>query len=407
MKTVEIFKFLLYLPIIFGFFSCEKEEPEFPLKGRRTVLAYLAADNSLSSFSEDDINEMMEGVMKLKDEADRLIVYVDNKFRYEGQPQLFRLKKGKKGTVVKEVIRTYETQNSMSVEVMKEVFSCAFGNFPAASYGLVLWSHGDGWAPASEQKLSLSRSFGQDDSGSTKMDISDLHEVLRDYHFDFVLFDACFMQSVEVVYELRDCSDYFIGSPTEIPGPGAPYQTLVKSMFNDKNTVAVDVAKAYYDYYFNIYDDGRNISNENWTGGVSVSVVKSDELEQLAMATKQIFSGYLNEQTPIDVSAIMCYGRNQKQPGLYYYDVDGFIDTLTEHNADYVAWQAAYQKVVRYYKTTEKNYSQVSGMFSMEGSHGLSIYIPKKNLTSINSFYSSYAWYAASGWDETGLFTTR
>ncbi|KAA6321941.1 hypothetical protein EZS27_028467, partial [termite gut metagenome] len=258
MKAVKTVKFLLYLPIILGFCGCEKEEPELPLKGRRTVLAYLAADNSLSSFSEEDISEMMEGVMELKDEADRLIVYVDNNYRREGQPQLLRLKKDKTGTVVKEVIRTYETQNSVSVEVMKEVLSRTFGNFPAASYGLVLWSHGDGWAPANNQKLSLSRSFGEDESGSTKMDISDLHEVLRDYHFDFVLFDACFMQSVEVVYELRDCSDYFIGSPTEIPGPGAPYQTLVKSMFGEKNTVAVDVANAYYKYYKDMYDDGRD-----------------------------------------------------------------------------------------------------------------------------------------------------
>jgi hypothetical protein len=405
MKAIKTVKFLLYLPIIFGFYSCEKEES--PLKGRRTVLAYLAADNDLSSFSEDDINEMMEGVLELNDEADKLIVYVDNKFRYEGQPKLFRLKKGRKGAVVKEVIRTYDTQNSMTVQVMKEVLSCAFGNFPAASYGLVLWSHGDGWAPADNQKLSRSRSFGEDGDDKTKMDISDLHEVLKDYHFDFVLFDACFMQSVEVVYELRDCSDYFIGSPTEIPGPGAPYQALVKSMFGDKNTVAVAVATAYHDYYAAIYDDDRNNSNEYWTGGVSVSVVKSDELEQLAIATKKIFSSYLNEQTPIDVSTIMCYDWNPKRPYPYYYDMDGFIGALTEQNSDYAAWQEAYQKAVIYYEKTPRNYSAyLKGMFSMEGSQGLSIYIPKKNLTSINSFYSSYAWYKAAGWDETGLFNT-
>jgi hypothetical protein len=134
-----------------------------------------------------------------------------------------------------------------------------------------------------------------------------------------------------------------------------------------------------------------------------VSVLKSDELEQLAIATKQIFSGYLNAQIPIDVSTIMCYDRRVEKS--YYYDMDGFIGALTERNADYALWQAAYQKAVRYYATTPKNYSaQLNGMFSMEGSQGLSIYIPKKDLASINSFYSSYAWYTAAGWDETGLF---
>jgi hypothetical protein len=80
---------------------------------------------------------------------------------------------------------------------------------------------------------------------------------------------------------------------------------------------------------------------------------------------------------------------------------------LTERNADYAVWQAAYQKAVPFYKTTPKNYSaQLKGMFSMKGSRGLSTYIPKKNFASINSFYSSYAWYTAAGWGETGLFTT-
>jgi hypothetical protein len=178
-------------------------------------------------------------------------------------------------------------------------------------------------------------------------------------------------------------------------------------MFGEKNTVAVDVANAYYKYYKDMYDGGRNISNTNWTGGVSVSVVKSDELEQLAIATKNIFSSYLNEQTSIDVSAIMCYDWSSRRSYPYYYDMDGFIGVLTEHNADYAVWHAAFKKTVPYYETTEKNYSgELKGMFSMEGSEGLSIYIPKKNLTSINSFYSSFAWYSAAGWDETGLFDT-
>jgi hypothetical protein len=177
-------------------------------------------------------------------------------------------------------------------------------------------------------------------------------------------------------------------------------------MFSDKNSVAVDIAEAYYNYYDELYNDGINNSNTNWTGGVSVSVVKSDELEQLAIATERIFSdGYLNEQTSVGVSTIVCYDRRVEKS--YYYDMDGFIGALTERNADYAVWQAAYRKAVPYYETTPKNYSQVGGMFSMEGTQGLSIYIPKKNFTSINSFYSSYAWSIAVGWDETGLLYYR
>ena len=50
-----------------------------------------------------------------------------------------------------------------------------------------------------------------------------------------MLFDACYMQSVEVIYQLRDRTDYFIGSPTEIPGPGAPYEAVVPALFSQIN----------------------------------------------------------------------------------------------------------------------------------------------------------------------------
>ena len=64
-----------------------------------------------------------------------------------------------------------------------------------------------------------------------------------------------FMQSVEVAYELRDYTDYCIGSPTEIPGPGASYDELVPAMFFSEDA-AVDIAKAYYEPYAAKYDEG-------------------------------------------------------------------------------------------------------------------------------------------------------
>ena len=78
------------------------------------------------------------------------------------------------------------------------------------------------------------RWVGQDKgNGDNRMNISEFVEILKSApHFDFILFDACFMQAVEVAYELRDYTDYCIGSPTEIPGPGASYDAVVPAMFS-------------------------------------------------------------------------------------------------------------------------------------------------------------------------------
>ena len=53
-------------------------EPEPPVSSNeRTVLIYIAAENSLNKFSTDDLNEMKQGSKALKDNQN-LVVYVDH-----------------------------------------------------------------------------------------------------------------------------------------------------------------------------------------------------------------------------------------------------------------------------------------------------------------------------------------
>ena len=76
--------------------------------------------------------------MCIRDSSYNLLVYIDT----GSSPKLIRLKKDKKKNVVQEVIATYEGRNSVDVSKMKEVINTAFSEYPAQSYGLVLWSHG-------------------------------------------------------------------------------------------------------------------------------------------------------------------------------------------------------------------------------------------------------------------------
>ena len=73
------------------------------------------------------------------------------------------------------------------------VFTTAFSHYPADSYGVVFWSHGDGWLPYNNPST---RWWGQDTgNGDNRMNIPDLNEALSVApHFDFILFDACYMR---------------------------------------------------------------------------------------------------------------------------------------------------------------------------------------------------------------------
>lgn len=371
-------------------------EPAALLKGTRTILAYIAADNSLAPFASLDLAEMKVGMAKVQDSNVHFLVYIDD----GRSPRLLELK-NEKGAVVETVVETYGSRNSVGVSETQEVFAKVFSNskYQADSYGLVYWSHGDGWLPYPLR--AGTRWVGQDEgNGDNRMNISEFVEILKSApHFDFILFDACFMQAVEVAYELRDYTDYCIGSPTEIPGPGASYDVVVPAMFSAEDA-AVNVAKAYYEPYAAKYNEGKGLSNSNWTAGASVCALRTDKLVDLARATKQAFSGVVdNAQLR---SLIFNYDKRSSWGGGSYYDMANMMKKITDDSA-YVIWRQAFDVAVAYWATTSMNYSAyIVGMFSMEGTNGVSCYIPSASNTVTDKAYRSTEWYTSAGFAALG-----
>ena len=256
------------------------EEPEGPIE--RTVLMYVVADNNLSSFAEDDLEEVRLGMANVP-ATTALFVYMDKAY---GNPQLLKFR-NVNGDVREEVVKEYEDRNSTGVEETQEVFQDVFENpaYQAESYALIYWSHCDGWIP---YPLPSSRWIGQDaGNGDNRMNLSDFKEIMSQApHFDFIMFDACFMQSIEVAYELRDYANYYIASPTETPGPGAPYDAVLPYIAQEGASAAL--ADAYFNVYDDLYAAGAGISNTNWTGGASICVLNMAELGALAGLTAQL-----------------------------------------------------------------------------------------------------------------------
>lgn len=386
------YKMIYLLSLLLFLTACHNEEPVVsPTSGSRTVLVYIVAENSLSKFAQEDIDEMKEGLVNVNTNNQNLLVYVDD----YSKPRLIRLTKNKKQEVIEEIVQEYEEQNSLNSSVMQNIFSTAFRAYNAESYGIVFWSHGEGWIPASGK----SRWWGQDDR--KYMDIADLHKALKTApHFDYILFDACFMESVEIAYELRNCTDYLIGSPTEIPGPGAPYQSVVPAFF-DKENPALKIAQKYFKHYEGTYNKGISNSNSRWTSGASLGVVKSSELDNLAAATAYILPKYVNSQKLINTTGVMCY--DQRKEKQYYHDLKQLIEKLTGGNNEYVAWKETFDKAMIYWASTPTNFSAFSNDFPVDpNSGGLSTFVPRSTKPSLVEFYHTYEWYQAAGWNQTG-----
>ena len=396
-----LLRFLIAISLAFFVVSCDKSDTPLPNtdKADITLLIYMAADNSLRDLALGygtllgDYKEIIEGVALTNDANFNLFIYMDT----GAAPRLVKVSQ-KNGKAVEEIIKTYESRNSVGVEETKEVFRDVFDNvaFQAEHYGLVYWSHGDAWTP---YPLPSSRWVGQDvSSGDNRMNTDDFCEVLKDApHFDFILGDFCFGLSIEFVYEIRNYTDYFIGSPTEVPGPGAQYDVLVPIMLASECS-AVDIAQSYFDTYNALYNDGIGNSNEKWTAGVSICAIKTDALENLASTTKQLWNKKgINKLR----ASVFDYDKRDKSH-VGYYDMVGIAEHLTD-KVNFELWKQAYDESVVYWGTTPKNFSLSAGMFSMQNSNGVSHYIPKVISSSVTSTPMDKAYRLTSWYKDTGL----
>ena len=356
--------------------GCVKEEDSqvAPVAGR-TVLVYFAADNNLNSSVEGDMAAMEAGLLHTDMHNGNLLVYVDKK----GQsPQLLRLVQ-EGDSVRRELIEEYVIDHaSATAERLRQVLRQVTDTYPSDRYGLVLWSHGTAWLPA-DYKNYL-RSFGTD-TGNHAMRVDDLTTALADYHFDFLLFDACYMASLEVAYALRHNTDYLIASPTELLTDGFPYQLFMQDLFMPEADV-VHIATQFYTYYQSSYG--------------TVSVTKTAELADLATACRAIFQGKSEEElfaVPVQELQIMEYLTGNVHA---LYDCADYVRQLAT-DAQYAEFQSCMDRAVIYKATTPKSaYAYAFGTYlPINRFSGLSIYVPQAALAELNSWYQQLDWYQA------------
>ena len=278
-------RLLIGISLLAFLVSCEqKTDIIIPTPAEKTVLVYLAADNNIGRYVQSDLDEIMRGVEENPLSVSQHLVIYDDR---GGEARLYEVVY-EDGKAAEKTIKTYPDRNSAGLDETLEVFNDVFNNplYEAESYGLVYWSHAEGWIP---YPLPSSRWIGQDTGdGDNRMNLSEFKQVLDAApHFDFILFDACFMQSIEVAYELRNYTDYYIASPTETPGTGAPYDAILPYMF--KKGAAKELAEAYYNVYAELYNPDR-ISDSPWTMGAAICVSETARLETLANATRSAHS---------------------------------------------------------------------------------------------------------------------
>lgn len=336
-----------------SFFACSKDDDTPPVVSpyaeSRTVMVYMVAENSLSPNATTDVQEMLVGMNNdTLNVNDRLVIYLDD----VKSPRIYVVDKTTKKTLLSDLtpVITYEEDvNSASAEQLGAFVDYVKTHYPAESYGLVMWSHASGWVPSSYdgdrsgETSSMRKAFGVDNGKniSTKyggnnghqMEIADMASVLEGETFDFIFFDACVMQTIEVAYELRHLADYLIASPAEIPAPGANYKTMMRAMFS-KEDVVTRIMTDYEREYRNSY-------------GLVISAVNTSVLEDYATYMKSIVAHYRSEMMELDVSSVLNYMHYGTWTTNFpdFLDMQGVMLQVLD-NEEFAQWKVETDKVV-------------------------------------------------------------
>lgn len=264
--------------------------------------------------------------------------------------------------------------------------------YPAEKYTLIFGSHASGWWPAntipSTSYRSLSnvpvRSFGK--SGNKEIELKDLAEGIPSNVFETIIFDACFMGSIEVAYELRNKSNYMIAAPSEVIAVGFPYHITIPQIMQNKSPN--DIASAFVQYY-------RTYSSTNvrWNSA-TIGVVKMNEMEALAQSTKAFFQKVSSPDILTErVGEIQSFDRYNPH---VFFDFKQMVEVLAEYGYQTEA-EAIYNqlnKAVIYTDQTEK-FDQIV----INTNSGLTSYIPIQSSISdkLKATYQTLSWYTASG----------
>jgi hypothetical protein len=380
--------FIIGLILLFFMFSCQDEDEIIGTIGGKIVLVYMVADNSLSNVAKTNIDSLEAG-MSLNSVPGRVIVYVDCA---DENPMLLELVRERDGSVSRQIIKTYVEQNSVSIAVMASVLTEMTELFPSDSYGLVLWLHGYGWLPTttnSASKTICRRSFGRD--GGDEMDIADLVTALSaGPHFDYILFDACFMGGVETAYALRNCADYLMASPTEVLSDGFPYSEMVPYMLGYTKAGYIRMTSLYYEHY-----NAMPVSSRS----AAVSCVRCDGMEAMAVETGVLIGAHAAELNSFRTDSIQYF--DSFSPHLFF-DFGHFMESLTTPIQREFFERQLKRTVV--YKACTDSVISVNGCVNylrITRFSGLSFYIPSDDTGTQNTFYQTLEWYRAAGWDNT------
>lgn len=363
----------IYLLIFLLLFtaSCKKDEDADP-QNQRTVLVYMGGDNNLYQETDDKIEALRKAYTR---GMGRLLVYQD---AAGITPRLLEITSGAGDAGVTQVLKSYPEENSASAAVFKRVLEDVRAEAPAPSYGLIFFSHASGWLP----QRTLIRPYAVAQDGKEDLELREFASVIPDGFFDFIIFEACFMTGIEVLYQLKDKTDFILSSSAEILSPGFTpvYSELLPFLFRPQAALE-DFARVFFEHYDNMSGDYRS---------ATISLVRTEALPALAAWIKENVSGTL---PPAELNTIQHYDRYPDYR--LFFDFEDYYQRLSSPESHAELSRLISDAVI--YKAATPSFMPSYNGFGIKHFSGMTSYIPQDKFTFLNGEYMKLLWTEEAG----------
>lgn len=377
----KILSFMMLMVALAVVSSCSEESLDVDDINKQTTLVFMPwsgsqTSNGLYSYFQDNLDSIESAIVKKGSMSGRVLVFLSTS---ANESSLYEITCSAK-TISHTTLKTYQGNSYVTSEGIKEVLADMQANAYALNYSMIIGGHGSGWTFKDDwenypykakrytsQSYPTTRFYGSVSSNDYATDIATLAQGIRDAGIvmQYIMFDDCYMANVETAYELKDVTNFVIGSTSEIMAIGMPYQSMWTSLAS--STPAYSTAVTAFKNFYSAYEYPYG----------TLSVIDCRKMERLAAQMKTINSYYTLDDSLVDSLQVL---DGFSTP--IYYDMGDYVSHLCENTDMLNDFNSLLSQVVKSSTYTDSIYSYIyssPSYIKVNTFSGLTISDPSRN----------------------------